>query len=252
LRIVSARRTIREMRVITYVPRVHGADRTRRAIEREVRRQGHEIIGQTDSRAEAQAALSSGVADMVAGRPEHLLELAPWALGVARRAATASGLALPVWAIGQVRRHPPRVATAVASAAALAAAVALAAQDRASTPPPAALPPALPSASAPRVPGTNPPSVPGLLAPPSAPPPAVPSAGGPAAPPRAAAPAQQPLSRGPAAPTPPGPTAPVPATGEPPTTAPAVPPSPTEPECLLRLSVAPLLDLRLCLGPLSS
>ncbi|MFD6636783.1 hypothetical protein ACFWDN_13310 [Micromonospora chalcea] len=104
------------MRVIIYVPPAPGAARTRRSVEREVRRRGHEIVGMTDSQAAAKAALSSDVADLAAGRPEHLLDLAPWAMGISRSAGAGAGIGIGVlaapfaWLAGQARRNPARLA----------------------------------------------------------------------------------------------------------------------------------------------
>lgn len=240
--------------MITYVPPVHGAARTRRAVEREVRRQGHEIIGHTDSRAEAQAALAAGVADIIAGRPEHLLELAPWALGVTNRTAAvrSTAAALPVWAATQARQHPGRAAAICAALAGLAVAVALVGPDQSHPRRPVLLPPPSPSVPAPsRVPPTSPaPQRPQPPAPPSAPTArrSGPTLDGtvarqlPASPAKPSAPAQPPTTA-PAHP----PTAP-PRT--PPTTPPASPATPPV-NCLITLDT-PILDLRLCLDRLSS
>jgi hypothetical protein len=51
-------------------------------VERDVRRKGHEVVGYARSSQEAKAAISSGVADLVAGRPEHLAALLPWGLSI--------------------------------------------------------------------------------------------------------------------------------------------------------------------------
>lgn len=80
---------MRLMRVIIYVPESRGAARTRRAIERDVAARGHEVVGCTSVPAEAMAAWRSRVVDVIAGRPDHLVELAAqdWALPITSRSA---------------------------------------------------------------------------------------------------------------------------------------------------------------------
>lgn len=91
------------MRVLAYVPaHVRGAARTRRAVERDVKDQGHELVGVTDNPAVARAWVERGVVDKIAGRPEHLVELVDWALPVEsgrvpHRIATGSMVAPMAW-----------------------------------------------------------------------------------------------------------------------------------------------------------
>ncbi|ABP53009.1 hypothetical protein Strop_0525 [Salinispora tropica CNB-440] len=74
------------MRVIIFVPDSRGSARTRRVIQREVVAQGHVVVGATSAPAEAMAAWRSQVADSIAGRPDHLIQLADdWALPITSR-----------------------------------------------------------------------------------------------------------------------------------------------------------------------
>jgi hypothetical protein len=134
------------MRVIIYVPPSPGAARTRRAVEREVRKRGHEVVGITASRAEAQLALSSSFADQVAGRPEHLLDLAPSLMGIPRTTAGSAGalLLLPItWLIDQVRERPMQ-GTVIAATLAGAASVSMTLTPTIVPTPPEVLPPSHP------------------------------------------------------------------------------------------------------------
>jgi hypothetical protein len=134
------------MRVIIYVPPSPGSARTRRAVEREVRKRGHEVVGITASRAEAQLALSSSFADQVAGRPEHLLELAPHLMGIPRTTASSAGalLLLPItWLIDQVRDRPIQ-GTVIAATLAGAASVSMTLTPMVVPTPPEVLPPSHP------------------------------------------------------------------------------------------------------------
>jgi hypothetical protein len=133
------------MRVIIYVPPSPGSARTRRAVEREVRKRGHEVVGVTDSRAEAQLALSASVADQVAGRPEHLLDLAPCLMGIPRAATSkAALLLLPItWLVDQVRDRPIQ-GTVIAATLAGAASVSMTLTPTIVPTPPEVLPPSQP------------------------------------------------------------------------------------------------------------
>lgn len=113
------------MRVVVYVPVSLSASRTRRAVERDVTRQGHEVVGYVKTFAEVRAAIRGGVAELVAGRPEHLAAMVPQFLPVpvARgRIAAVVVLALAAWWVAHRR---PAVVTGALTVLAAVAALAL-------------------------------------------------------------------------------------------------------------------------------
>lgn len=99
------------MRVIIYVPDSRGAARTRQAIKRDVEARGHEVVGATSVAAEAKAAWRAKVVDVIAGRPEHLIELAEperWALPITPRSSPPTVLGIPAPAARVSDRAHPR------------------------------------------------------------------------------------------------------------------------------------------------
>ena len=161
------------MRVIVYAPPVRGVARTGRAVAREVRAQGHEVTGTTDSPSLAHAAYESGEVDRIAGRQRHLFDLAnqytftrtPWALAVDRpgRRSQAAAWLVPLLGFEWVRRHPGWATTAgLVSAAAFALLLLPDSQPRPTVQPP------VPSSSASSPPGrSSPPTRPSPTRPPA-------------------------------------------------------------------------------------
>lgn len=209
------------MRVVVYVPVSLGAGRTRRAVERDVKRQGHEVVGYVRTPTEAQAAIDGGVAEKVAGRPEHLAATVPQFLPVpaGRGFPATPAVILAALAAWWVAHRRPAVVTGALVAAAAVATVALLLDSPQR--PPFAQRQAPPTTSAP-------PEPPVTVVPPS--------------------PTQEP----PVAPV--GPPSPRPSTTIPPTPTPSPEPPPATvepaPECLIdvELDLLSLLPVDLCVG----
>jgi hypothetical protein len=256
------------MRVIVYVPPGRGAQRTRRALERDVQAETDvTVIGTAHTAQDARLAIEAGLAEWVVGRSDHLLDLVkgapdllPWVRHVPPRPSRAAGAAIlvpPLLVWGWIRRRPGWAIAATMIAGIAVAGVLLVPDGQrrpdalpapSSSPtsqpgaPPATTSPA-PSSPPPVSRAPSPTGAPGTAAGPSqpaeftwaadSPRPAGPSASASRQPPRTSGPSTRPPDSPSARPT---------VSVSPP---PAETPS-TERRCILRLDLA-LVDVRLCL-----
>lgn len=246
------------MRVIIYAPESPGRARTVRAVQRDVEAQGHEVFGVTSVAAEAKVAYKSGLVDQIAGRPEHLIDLAAgWAMPVSPRASSTAlaAVAAPVAWLGERSKSHPAAAASVGATAVLGGAlIALLTLTPEPRERPNADPPrAHPSWSAPASP--PPPATPSPRSPsePAEPPPERPREAPPSASENGGRSGGSGSHSVPASPSPPpaetGSPVPPPPTATEPPVSPTPPAGNGQPDrnCLLDVE-APGLDIRLCLG----
>lgn len=82
--LADARRTGEvAMRVVVYAPAdMRGREKHVQATAREVMDRGHEYAGEVHDPAAVRSILEAGLADLIAGRADHLVSLVEWALPI--------------------------------------------------------------------------------------------------------------------------------------------------------------------------